>query len=265
MTGTTKARARFSRPLGALAFAAGAIPLACASSSSPSSGTGFGAGTDAGGTTTTTTKDSGAPTKTTTTDSGTDAAPTTTTEDAGGSAALALPFFVSDQFIPSGFMNDPTGITVSTGANGSASCATRAPGAGGDCYVISWASTGAAWAGVYWQYPSQNWGTEPGLVIAPGAKQVSFYAMGAVGGEQLTFKSGGINEPISAANGAYGDTFAVASPVVTLTTTWTQYTISLQGASYSEGVLGAFVWVASEVGDGGNENIKFYLDDLTWE
>jgi hypothetical protein len=185
-------------------------------------------------------------------------------DDGDGSSAISLPFFVSSEFIPSGFMNDPTGISVSTGANGSASCPTRAPGAGGDCYVISWTSTGPTWAGVYWQYPSNNWGTEPGLAIAPGAKQVSFYAQGAAGGEVLTFKTGGINDPVNMATGTYGDTFAVSSPVVTLTTSWTQYTISLEGASYSQGVLGAFVWVAT-ASDAGNDAIKFYLDDLTWE
>ena len=53
--------------------------------------------------------------------------------------------------------------------------------------------------------------------------------------------------------------------MVTLsTTTWTQYTISLEGATYPSGVLGAFVWVATAA-DGGNDNIKFYIDDLQWQ
>jgi hypothetical protein len=179
-------------------------------------------------------------------------------------SALSLPLFVSDQFIPSGFMNDPTGITLSSGANGSAQCPSRAPGAGGDCFVVSWASTGAGWAGVYWQYPSNNWGTEPGVAIAAGAKQISFYARGDVGGEAVQFKAGGINDPVSSSVGTYGDSFSVSSPVQTLTTSWTQYTISLEGATYGSGVLGGFCWVASQT-DAGNGSIKFYVDDLKWQ
>lgn len=184
-----------------------------------------------------------------------------------GTPPLALPFYVSDQFIPSGFMGDTMGISLSSGTNGP-SCPTRAPGTpGGDCYVVSWAATNPAsltWAGVYWQYPSDNWGTEPGLTISPGAKQVSFYAKGMAGGEQVTFKSGGLNDPLSAMAGSYGDSFAVAAPTVTLTTTWTQYTINLEGATYPQGVLGAFVWVAA-VTNGANDNITFYIDDVMWQ
>jgi len=203
---------------------------------------------------------------------------TGTTADTGapdtGSAATPLPFYVSDQFIPSGFMNDPNGITMSAGANGGAACPDRAPnpvGTGGSCYVISWASTGPAWAGVYWQYPSNNWGTEPGLAIAPGAKKVTFYAKGSVGGESVTFKTGGINDPLVSSVGTYGDTFQAAAPTATLTTTWTQYTIDLTGATYASGVLGGFVWVANAASlDGGvsaanNNNIKFYVDQLQWQ
>jgi len=196
-------------------------------------------------------------------------ADTGSAQDSGGTqetaaSTLALPLYVSDQFIPSGFMNDPTGISLSSGANGSAQCPTRAPNAGGDCFVVSWTSTGAAWAGVYWQYPSNNWGTEPGLPIAPGAKQITFYARGDVGGEVVQFKAGGINDPVSSTVGTYGDGFAVSSAVETLTTSWQPYTISLQGTAYASGVLGGFCWVASAV-DGGNSSIKFYVDDVQWQ
>jgi hypothetical protein len=257
MNGTTSTRLRSAQ--GTLLFGAAILavtaplgPLGCAKNDSAETGYG---GSDASGPATDAQSDAVAA------EAGSDASGAS--QDSG-SAGVTLPFYVSNEFIPSGFMNDPTGISVSTGANGSAACPTRAPGAGGDCYVVSWTSTGAAWAGVYWQYPSNNWGTDPGLSVAPGAKQVSFYAQGAVGGEALTFKSGGINDPVNSANGSYGDTFQVSSPAITLTTTWTQYTISLQGADYAQGVLGAFVWVATAT-DGGNGDIKFYLDDITWE
>jgi hypothetical protein len=269
MTGYTNiAKSCRTAPIYLLGAAIAASAIVGCSSSPSSSGTGF-ASDDAG--TKTTTPDASTTSKVP--DAGKDSSTVTVTpdasqgggDDAGAGAPLALPFYVSDQFIPSGFMNDPTGITITTGANGSPACPTRAPSAGGLCYVVAWdTTTNAAWAGVYWQYPANNWGTEPGLSIAAGATQVSFYAQGAAGGEVLTFKSGGINDPLVAATGSYGDNYEVSSPSVTLTTTWTQYTISLQGATYPDGVLGAFVWVATAT-NGTNNNIKFYIDDLKWQ
>jgi hypothetical protein len=240
---------RFALPMGALTLLAtfGCSSSSSSSSSTEDSGTTFddaSTANDTGGST----PDSGG--------GGDDSSSTTMT--------TSLPFYVSDQFIPSGFMNDPTGITLSSGANGGATCPTRAPSMGGDCYVIQWASTGPAWAGVYWQYPSNNWGTEPGLTVASGATSVTFYARGDVGGETVTFKAGGINSPISTTTGAYGDTFTVSSPTEVLTTDWQQYSLSLQGTSYEGGVLGGFCWVANET-DAGNGNIKFYVDDLQWQ
>ncbi len=246
LTSTRLRAIRLALPIGALSVIAA---YGCSSSSSPGSFTMTG-------------EDSGMP----------PAQDAASAVDSGGGGddssstvmATPLPFFVSDQFIPSGFMNDPTGIMVSSGANGGATCPTRAPTAGGDCYVISWASTGAAWAGVYWQYPSNNWGTEPGLTIATGATQVTFYARGDVGGEVVTFKAGGINDPLNSMTGTYGDSFTISSPAETLTTDWQQYTLSLQGTAYSGGVLGGFCWVANAT-DAGNSDIKFYVDDLQWQ
>jgi hypothetical protein len=244
---SSKLRAcRVALPIGAITVLA---TFGCSSSSSGS----FTSDLDSG---------SSSPDSSTSVDSG--APPVDSGSGDSSTGALALPFFVSDQFIPSGFMNDPNGITLSSGANGGATCPTRAPTAGGDCYVIQWASTGAAWAGVYWQYPSNNWGTEPGLTIASGATQVTFYARGDQGGEVIQFKVGGINDPLNATTGTYGDSFAIASPVETLTTDWQQYTLSLQGTTYMDGVLGGFCWVASAT-DAGNSNIKFYVDDLQWQ
>lgn len=186
-------------------------------------------------------------------------------DDGSSGPTISLPFYVSDQFIPSGFMNDPMGIKLSAGANGMPACPDRATTTpGGNCYVVTWASTGPLWAGVYWQYPQNNWGTDPGLNVAAGATQVTFYAKGDVGGEAVQFKVGGINDPMSAMNGNYGDSFAVSSTTEILTTTWTQYTVSLTGASYASGVLGGFCWVAAAT-DGGNANIKFYVDDIQWQ
>ncbi len=182
---------------------------------------------------------------------------------AGGGADVALPFYVSTEFIPSGFMNDPGGITLSAGAPG-ATCPDRAPSAGGSCYVITWKSTGPSWAGVYWQYPANNWGSEPGLPIAAGAKQVTFYAKGAVGGESVSFGAGGLGT--NPAPGMFGDTVKATTGAETLTTEWQQFTMSVSGMTYSGGVLGGFVWTAASSNDGGtNGDITFYVDDVQWQ
>ena len=186
--------------------------------------------------------------------------------EAGG-AGIPLPFYVSNQFVPTGFMGDSqASMSAVTLAHDATTCKTpRQPGAGGDCFTATWApklgDAGAAWAGVYWQSPANNWGAKPGKAIAPGAKTVSFYAAGAVGGEIIQISAGGINANGASATLPYGDTFTVKLPAITLTPTWTKYQLSLQGASYSS-VLGGFCWVVSTTA---SESVTFYIDDIQWE
>src|SRR5439155_18521426 len=124
---------------------------------------------------------------------------------------ILLPFYVSDHYVPSGFMGagQPAmaGIKLSTAQT---DCkAPRPTGAGGDCYAGSWTITlatgGSSWAGVYWQSPANNWGKLPGKPIAAGATKVSFYAAGKVGGETLQFLAGGINTSGSDPSLIYSD------------------------------------------------------------
>lgn len=215
------------------------------------------------------TKDAGS-----TVDSGTgddqpgDDSGTTTGDDTGSTATtVALPFNLSDEFIPSGFMGDSQpsmdGIKLS---NDVADCKTpRSTGAQGDCYSVTWTATVAAgasaWAGVYWQSPANNWGAKPGKVIAAGATKVSFYAAGAAGGEKIQFCAGGINTKGTDPTLTHRDTFSANLPAVTLTKDWAQYTIPLTGATYGE-VLGGFCWVDAATASGTS---TFYIDDVRWE
>jgi hypothetical protein len=204
--------------------------------------------------------------------------PTGPPEDAGpvpdagggidsGPTGVALPFYVSDQFVPTGFMGDSqASMSAITLAHDTTTCKTpRQPGAGGDCFTATWTpqlgDAGSAWAGVYWQSPANNWGAKPGKAIVPGATKVSFYAAGAVGGETIQVSAGGINANGANASLPYGDTFTVKLPAVTLTTAWTKYELSLQGTSYAS-VLGGFCWVASTTA---SESVTFYIDDIQWE
>jgi hypothetical protein len=272
-----------------------AVAVGCASSSSPSNNNG-GNGDDAGG--------GGGSNDAGGTGGGDDSGGGGTgNNDSGGSTlpAQTLPFFVSDVFAPSGFMGSWTsmtgGVSDITMGNTAATCKTpRQTGAGGDCYTVTWAPTaaslgdaGAAWAGVYWQYPSNNWGTKAGKQIKAGAKEVSFFAAGKNGGETVTFCAGGINANGVSATSPYGDGFTVTSQAITLTTDWQPYNLSLEGTTYPNGVLGGFCWSASTTaaaggaggggadagadggtsgtgpGTGAPQAITFYVDNLQWQ
>jgi hypothetical protein len=114
---------------------------------------------------------------------------------------------------------------------------------------------GYGWAGAFWQYPKNNWGTlGGGYPIPPGANTVSFWARGKDGGEKVRFFTGeGLNTPCS-------DYVATTSTNATLLTgdagtpIWTHFTIDITGLQYGTnsitpgqgpggifgGVLGAF-------------------------
>src|ERR1051325_5429709 len=74
-------------------------------------------------------------------------------------APAELPLAVSSVFVPSGYMGD--------GANGTSvvndtACATRPSGARGECYHFTYHASTQLWSGVYWQFPSNNWGSSEG-------------------------------------------------------------------------------------------------------
>src|SRR6185503_11278244 len=76
-----------------------------------------------------------------------------------------------------------------------------------------------------------NWGiAEPGRVIAPGATRISFWAASQTAGSTVSFRAGTQNDP-----------FTLPEQVETLTTTWTQYQLSLDGITYKTiPIIGAF-------------------------
>lgn len=113
---------------------------------------------------------------------------------------------------------------------------------------------GPTWAGIYWQYPENNWGDSPGISLV-GAKRIVFYAKGESGDEILEFKSGGIT-------GKFGDTFESSTGKIILSKEWTEYTIDLAKHKLSN-VIGAFSWNASSEDNDGNLN--FYLANIIIE
>ena len=51
----------------------------------------------------------------------------------------------------------------------------------------------ALWAGVAWQYPPNNWGTQPGLPVAPGGESVQFLAWSDTPGTEVDFFVGSVD------------------------------------------------------------------------
>jgi hypothetical protein len=122
---------------------------------------------------------------------------------------------------------------------------------------------GYGWAGVFWQYPLNNWGqVGGGYPIPPGATKVSFWARGKDGGERIRFFTGeGLGTPCS----DYVNTTAVefgvdqglplASPPA-----WTNFAVNITGLDYSAanilagqgiggyfgGVIGAFGFTVAD-------------------
>ncbi len=187
--------------------------------------------------------------------------PAATSPDSGtmpATTSAALPLTVSDVFAPSGYMGDgatPGGIVVDT-----TTCLTPRPaGAVGDCYKVTYTPGTQGWAGVYWQYPANNWGASPGKLITAGATKVAFYAAGAAGGEALQFVVGGENDGTL----PYHDAFKVTQNQ-TLTAALAPYSVDLGGHAYDTGVLGGFAWLATAP-VGSVAPIVFYLDSITWQ
>lgn len=119
------------------------------------------------------------------------------------------------------------------------------------------------WGGIYWQNKPDNWGEKPGFDYSGmGFRKVTFWARGAVGGEVVEFKVGGIDNP-NKEKYPYRDSLQATTGRVTLTKEWTQYKIDIFKANLSS-VIGGFCWVASADYNTGGK-ITFYLDGVRLE
>ena len=179
-----------------------------------------------------------------------------------------LPFLLSDEFAPSGYMGDSKTdyLAIQMSKDATDCKSPRSTDAAGDCYTVAWKPVmlpdqKTAWVGVYWQYPANNWGATTGRDVASGAQKVSFYAAGAKGGEVLKFQVGGMNTlPGGDPTLTNKDSFT-ATADVTLTTEWARYEVPLKDANY-DSVIGGFAWTATVSSDA---EVKFYVDDVRWQ
>ena len=172
--------------------------------------------------------------------------------------AVELPFYVykdgsdkGNKFVPSGFMGDYSSIKMDLAW-------TQTPKEGKSCVRFTYTAKptqGMNWAGVYFQNPANNWGTQDGGYDITGAKKLKFAARGDKGGEIVEFKMGGINGT------AFSDSDGATSGPITLTKDWKEYQIDLQGLSLSY-IIGGFCWAAKA--EDNAEGAIFYLDEIAY-
>ncbi len=169
---------------------------------------------------------------------------------------VPVPFVVSDYYSPDGFFGD--GETRGR-LDVRKECPDRAPGASGDCYVLTYRPGVKRFGGVFWQYPHNNWGYWAGHQIAPGAGRIRFQARGARGGEGLTAGAGQTMTP-----NPHNDSFRLEEATFALTDRWTEREVPFRGAGYGgpSGVIGAFLITLIAPED--DQPVVIYLDDIRW-
>jgi hypothetical protein len=176
-----------------------------------------------------------------------------------GKKTQEMPFYIyadkgsiQNHFIPSGWMGDYSDLKLDVGS-------TENPYFGKTCIKITYdnkATNGARWAGMYWQYPANNWGGVDGGFDLSRAKKLTFWARGEKGGERIEeFKVGGIM-------GEYSDSDTAGIGPVVLDKEWKQYTIDLTGKDLSY-IIGGFAWATNL--DVNPDGAVFYLDEIKYE
>ena len=212
------------------------------------------------------------------------------------------PFVVSNFFTPSGFMGDgaiPGRLTVGINEN----CKLpRPPGAQGDCYHFLYKVGEVKWAGAYWVYPSNSWGTVPGRPVVPpvdlgpnpnggelrhytrvrfyGARDPGLandpfvqYYVGGIDGRKATppqpnwdhgcqLSSSG-NPPMCFDSDGKTPLPFSETDGGRFTTDWQQFTHDLSGWSI-DSLIGAFGWASNDT-DNPGETQSIYIDDIVWE
>ena len=173
--------------------------------------------------------------------------------------SLTAPIEVQKEFIPSGWMGDGASERAKEYIQ-MAQVANPKPRPGAQNNVVTkftYKPGAVGFAGIYWQWPVNNWGDKPAKVVK-GASLVSFWAAGEKGGEIVEFKAGGM------AGKPCGDSFEVSLGAIALTKDWKRYTILLRSRSDPRRpIYGAFAWVANR--DSNHEGVTFYLDDIRYE
>jgi len=131
------------------------------------------------------------------------------------------------------------------------------PKAGEYCTQIKYL-VGQDWAGIYWQYPPNNWGQYKVSRDLSQFKKLSFWIRGETGNEFLAeIGLGGITGGEKSFDSDQRSIYDVK-----LTKEWEYYEIDLEGMDLSS-VIGGFYFSVS--GDYNPEGTTFYLDEVIYQ
>jgi exo-beta-1,3-glucanase (GH17 family) len=194
-----------------------------------------------------------------------------TTASASETATSGKPVFfiyadagaTSNHFTPSGYMGDIGDIGIDDAYTAVAHSGTTS-------IRVTYTAKGSSpndcpyappckWAGVYWQEPPNNWGTDAALANRgydlTGYRSLLFWAR-ADKPTSIEFQVGGIDNQ-------YGDSLNPAQAITArLGPQWQEYRIDLGGADLSH-IIGGFAWVTNW--DANPNGCTFYLDDIRFE
>ena len=171
---------------------------------------------------------------------------------------------LDNHYKPTGYMGDIGDIQINEAFEGnphsgktSIQVVYKAKGNGPN--KCEYSTPSCKWAGVYWQEPPNNWGTNKALqgkgFDLSDYSRLVFWAR-ADKKSQIEFKVGGINN-------SYGDSLTSArSKTANLTQAWQKFEIDLEGDNLKR-IIGGFAWAANQ--DNNPNGVTFYLDDIRFE
>ena len=169
---------------------------------------------------------------------------------------VPIPFAVDALFHPTGWFGDGEYASRLDGKPGQYISVTNVilevRGTSTPAIRIDYEPGPKGWAGMYWQYPENNWGNQPGYDLT-SVHEISFIVAGETGAEIVEFKSGGID-------GEFPDTFEKSTGKIGLSTEWQRVSIDLADMDTSN-TIGAFAWIARA--DGTTDTLTFYIAELT--
>jgi len=192
-------------------------------------------------------------------------------------------FTVSDYFAASGAMADGNGMSdpgmLTTTQYSGSTCGDkpRMAGVKGHCFTFDYVPGPNLFAGVYFQYPANNWGGEVGLPVhADKFTKVSFkYAVSDNNQTTLRFEAGGIGLPMHSmddiAKGfTNSDQFVAQDLPSTATPDWQSFSLTIPPSQLPTvtNIIGAFAWYASYPMGADFTTLPpttIYIDDLVYE
>ena len=176
---------------------------------------------------------------------------------------LDSPFAVSNFFTPSGHMGDGERAGHLRMDVQNSACLDRPIDASGDCYRFVYTPGAKDWAGVYWVYPANNWGSRAGRqVLGERFKQVRLQAASDTPDLPINFVVGGIADPTLPNRDRVSATTSVRLAEAGV---WQVVRLDISGQDFDR-VVGALAWSLAypKEWDRG-QPVVVYLDDIVWD